>query len=69
MDTNHHNKFLLYLESTHRFSEEEMQKLIRDGRVSYVCQADYRLDSELDRLVKSIIEKIVSDSNLREFEI
>ena len=43
--------------------------LIRDGRVSYVCQADYRQESELDNLVKAIIDKIVADVNLQKFEI
>ena len=47
----------------------DMEKLIRDGRVSYVCQADYRQDSELDNLVKAIIDKIVADVNLQKFEI
>jgi hypothetical protein len=46
-----------------------MEKLIRDGRVSYVCQADYRQDSELDNLGKAIIYKIVADVNLQKFEI
>lgn len=43
---------------------DEMQKLLKDNRVSYVCEADYSEDSEIDRLVKTIIEKIKSDINL-----
>ncbi len=48
-------------------SEEEhraMHTLIRDNRVSYVCPADYSAGKEIDRLVKTIIDKIDADNRL-----
>ena len=43
---------------------EEMHSLIRDNRVSHVCPADYTDGSEMDRLVKTIIDKITADVQL-----
>lgn len=46
----------------------EMNTLIRDNRVSHVCPADYTVDSEMDVLVKTIIDKIATDTRLEQLE-
>ena len=43
--------------------------LIRDNRVNHVCPADYTAGSEIDTVVKTIIDKIVLDTRLSEMEI
>ncbi len=43
------------------------ERLIRDNRVSYACAADYREGTELDTLVKTIIDKIAIDYRLSKF--
>ena len=45
----------------------EMMELIRDNRVSYICAADYSPDKEIDRLVRTIIDKIEADHKLSKF--
>jgi phosphoserine phosphatase len=45
-------------------AKERSEKLIRDGRVSFAVAADYREDSALDRVVKSIIDKTETDAHL-----
>ena len=54
--------------------EEEGQRsvlndLIRDNRVNHVCPADYSDGSEIDIVVKAIIDKIVMDQRLAELEV
>ena len=54
--------------------EEEGQRtvlndLIRDNRVNHVCPADYSEGSEIDVVVKTIIDKIVMDQRLLELEV
>ena len=54
--------------------EEEGQRtilneLIRDNRVNHVCPADYSADSEIDTVVKTIIDKVVMDQRLADLEI
>lgn len=54
--------------------EEEGQRtvlndLIRDNRVNLVCPADYSDSSEIDTVVKTIIDKIVMDHRLSELEV
>lgn len=46
----------------------EMNTLIRDNRVNYVCAADYSAGSEMDNLVKSIIDKIAADLRLEQMK-
>ena len=41
-----------------RNARRELNGLIRDNRVSHVCPADYSEGSEMDTLVKTIIDKI-----------
>ena len=43
--------------------------LIHDNRVSHVCPADYTEGSEMDILVKTIIDKIVVDHRLEQLEV
>lgn len=45
----------------------EMEQLIKDNRVSYVCPADYREGREIDTLVRTIMEKIETDYKLNRF--
>ena len=45
-----------------------MNALIRDNRVNYVCEADYTAGSEMDTLVKTIIDKIAADLRLEQLE-
>ena len=46
----------------------EMNTLIRDNRVNYVCAADYTADSEIDCVVKRIIDKIAADVALEDLK-
>ena len=50
-------------------ARKEMASLIHDNRVSHVCPADYRADSEMDILVKTIIDKIDLDDKLEKLEV
>jgi hypothetical protein len=47
----------------------EMNTLIRDNRVNHVCPADYTEGSEMDVVVKTIIDKCVADYNVELLEI
>ena len=42
----------------------EMNTLIRDNRVNHVCAADYSEGTEIDTVVKAIIDKCVADHKL-----
>ena len=42
----------------------EMNTLIRDNRVNHVCPADYSEGTEMDTVVKTIIDKCVADYKL-----
>ena len=44
---------------------ESVRRLIDEKRVSFVCPADYREESPIDHLVKTIIDKIVTDNELK----
>ena len=46
----------------------EMGALIRDNRVNHVCPADYSEGSEMDIVVKAIIDKCVADYKLQLLE-
>ena len=45
-------------------ARKDMGALIRDNRVNCVCPADYSEGSEIDTIVKTIIDKITVDSRL-----
>ena len=47
---------------------KEMNTLIRDNRVNYVCEADYSAGSEMDVIVRAIIDKIAADVRLEQLE-
>lgn len=51
-----------------RSKRREMNSLIRDNRVNYVCPADYSAGSEMDTLVKAIIDKAAADARLEQLE-
>ena len=46
-----------------------MNTLIRDNRVNHVCPADYTESSEIDNVVKVIIDKCLADYNVELLEI
>lgn len=48
--------------------KESARKLIKQDRVNYVCPADYSESSNLDTLVKAIINKLKADDNLRKLK-
>ena len=48
---------------------KEMNTLIRDNRVNHVCPADYTDGSEIDSVVKAIIDKCVADYRVEQLEI
>ena len=47
----------------------EMNTLIRDNRVNHVCPADYSEGSEVDTVVKALIDKCLADYKLELLEI
>ncbi len=47
----------------------QMASLIHDNRVSHVCPADYREGSDMDLLVRTIIDKIDLDDRLEQLEV
>lgn len=48
----------------HNGDPSKVQKLLRDGRIRYYAPADYREDSQLDKLVKAIIDRTVTNEVL-----
>ncbi|MEG0467150.1 MAG: HAD family hydrolase [Mucinivorans sp.] len=44
-----------------------LQSLVADHRVNFVCAADYRADSQLDKIVHAVIDKIAADCALAQF--
>ena len=46
-----------------------LNELIRDNRVNHVCPADYSDNSEIDTIVKTIIDKVIMDQRLAELEV
>lgn len=51
---------------TQKNARKEMSALIHDNRVNYVCPADYTPQSEMDTVVKTIIDKIDLDDKLEQ---
>ncbi len=49
-------------------ARRELNTLIRDNRVNHVCPADYTEGSEIDQLVRTIIDKIAIDDRLLRLE-
>lgn len=50
-------------------AHHQMEKLIDEGRVTYVCPADYRECGDMDVLVKTIIDKIYTDNKIKELSM
>ena len=48
---------------------ESIASLIHDNRVNHICPADYTEGGEMDRLVKTIIDKMSLDDKLEKMEI
>lgn len=46
--------------------KEKPLKLISEGRVNFVCPADYSEGKEIDTVVKTIIDKICADTQFQE---
>lgn len=44
--------------------EEKVQDLYRDGRVNYVCQADYREGKELETVIRLVIQGVYINESL-----
>lgn len=42
-------------------SKKTVQDLLKYNRVNFICQADYSQNKDIDKIVKSIIDKIVAD--------
>lgn len=42
-------------------TKNKSKKLIEDGRVNFIAQADYRNNSTVDRIVKALIDKVSHD--------
>ena len=49
-------------------ARKELNTLIHDNRVNHVCPADYTEGSEIDTVVKAIIDKIDTDKRLEQLE-
>ncbi len=47
----------------------DLAPLIHDNRVNHVCAADYTEGSELDRVVKTIIDKMEVDDRLNKMQV
>ncbi len=46
-----------------------LASLVEDNRVSYICPADYREESQIDMVVKSILDKIEVDNRLAKLQV
>ena len=47
-------------------ARKELNALIRDNRVNHVCPADYTEGSEIDIVVRAIIDKVATDHRLKQ---
>lgn len=52
--------------STDECKREIARNLIRDDRVNFVCQADYRAGAEIELVVKTILHKIRADYDFKQ---
>jgi len=50
-------------------AQKELSSLIHDNRVNHVCPADYSDGSDIDTVVKTIIDKIAVDYRLEKMEV
>lgn len=47
-------------------NQDTAEKLIRESRVDFITKADYTKNSELDKIVRTIIDKIIVENKLDE---
>lgn len=47
-----------------RNAKQKVDRLLEVGRVNFVCPADYSEDSQMEKLIKAIIDKIATDVRL-----
>ena len=59
----------VYNPESEKSARKDMTGLIRDNRVNYVCPADYTDGSEIDTIVKTIIDKIAVDTRLERLAV
>lgn len=45
--------------------KEKVQNLVRDNRINYVCPADYRENSKMDKIVKLILENMAASHKVK----
>ncbi len=45
-------------------TKKQAEELFRDGRVNYIVPADYKKDSDLDKLIKDVMSEIASKDKL-----
>ncbi len=50
-------------------AQKDLSSLIHDNRVNHVCPADYSDGSDIDTVVKTIIDKIAVDYKLEKMEV
>ena len=50
-------------------AQKGLSSLIHDNRVNHVCPADYSAGSDIDTVVKTIIDKIAVDYRLQQMEV
>jgi hypothetical protein len=50
-------------------NQEHVRPLLEDARVNYICQADYRSGSELDKVIKLVIQQVAVTEELIKKEI
>ncbi len=50
-------------------NQEHVRPLLEDARVNYICQADYRSGSELDKVIKLVIQQVSVTEELVRKEI
>jgi hypothetical protein len=44
-------------------NQEKVAQLVEDGRVNYICRGDYSANSEIEKIIKLIIDHIsISDT-------
>jgi len=55
----------VYKPST-RGAKGKAEKLVKEGQVNFIAPANYSENSDLDRFVKGIIDKVAADGALRQ---
>ncbi len=51
-----------------RGAKNKTEKLMDEGRVNFIARADYRNSSKIDKIVKSILDKIQIENTLKKFK-